>query len=57
MGMINEVIIVSFGLGADYIREKDGIFAILCWLSIVACTFSQSSFTHSLIHSFTHSLS
>ena len=26
----------SFGLGADYIREKDGIFAILCWLSIVA---------------------
>ena len=26
----------SFGLGADYIREKDGIFAILCWLSMVA---------------------
>ena len=33
----------SFGLGADYIREKDGIFAILCWLSIVACTSSPSS--------------
>lgn len=26
----------SFGLGSDHIREKDGIFAILCWLSIVA---------------------
>jgi phosphoglucomutase len=28
----------SFGLGSDHIREKDGIFAILCWLSIVAGT-------------------
>lgn len=27
---------ISFGLGSDHIREKDGIFAILCWLSIVA---------------------
>lgn len=22
--------------GADHIREKDGIFAVLCWLSILA---------------------
>eukprot|EP00879_Flechtneria_rotunda_P003197 GHRR01003420.1.p1 GENE.GHRR01003420.1~~GHRR01003420.1.p1 ORF type:complete len:351 (+),score=121.97 GHRR01003420.1:1765-2817(+) len=26
----------SFGTGADHIREKDGIFAVLCWLSILA---------------------
>lgn len=29
----------SFGLGSDHIREKDGIFAILCWLSIIACNY------------------
>lgn len=28
----------SFGQGADYIREKDGIFAILFWLNILAKT-------------------
>ena len=28
----------SFGQGGDYIREKDGIFAILFWLNILACT-------------------
>lgn len=33
---MREGLMSSFGLGADYIREKDGIFAILCWLSIVA---------------------
>ena len=26
----------SFGTGADHIREKDGIWAVLCWLSILA---------------------
>ena len=26
----------SFGTGSDHIREKDGIWAILCWLSILA---------------------
>eukprot|EP00173_Palmaria_palmata_P001481 Plantae.Rhodophyta-Palmaria_palmata.ctg1832.p1 GENE.Plantae.Rhodophyta-Palmaria_palmata.ctg1832~~Plantae.Rhodophyta-Palmaria_palmata.ctg1832.p1 ORF type:complete len:278 (+),score=80.72 Plantae.Rhodophyta-Palmaria_palmata.ctg1832:106-939(+) len=26
----------SFGTGSDHVREKDGIFAVLCWLSIVA---------------------
>lgn len=26
----------SFGTGADHIREKDGIFAVLCWLSMLA---------------------
>ena len=28
----------SFGQGGDYIREKDGIFAILFWLNILAVT-------------------
>ena len=28
----------SFGQGGDYIREKDGIFAILFWLNIIAKT-------------------
>lgn len=28
----------SFGQGGDYIREKDGIFAILFWLNILAKT-------------------
>ncbi|EGG22945.1 phosphoglucomutase A [Cavenderia fasciculata] len=26
----------SFGTGSDHIREKDGIWAILCWLQILA---------------------
>lgn len=26
----------SFGTGSDHVREKDGIFAVLCWLSIMA---------------------
>ncbi len=26
----------SFGTGSNHIREKDGIWAILCWLSILA---------------------
>jgi len=26
----------SFGTGSDHIREKDGIFAVLCWLNILA---------------------
>ncbi|KAK4523527.1 hypothetical protein GAYE_PCTG69G1423 [Galdieria yellowstonensis] len=26
----------SFGLGSNHIREKDGIFTALCWLSILA---------------------
>ena len=34
--LINKPMMTSFGLGSDHIREKDGIFAILCWLSIVA---------------------
>ncbi|MDL2296158.1 alpha-D-glucose phosphate-specific phosphoglucomutase [Lachnospiraceae bacterium OttesenSCG-928-E19] len=28
----------SFGQGGDYIREKDGVFALLFWLSIMAAT-------------------
>jgi len=26
----------SFGTGSDHIREKDGVWAVLCWLSILA---------------------
>ena len=26
----------SFGTGSDHVREKDGIWAALCWLSILA---------------------
>jgi len=26
----------SFGIGSNHIREKDGIWAILSWLSIIA---------------------
>jgi phosphoglucomutase len=26
----------SFGTGSDHIREKDGIWAVLAWLSILA---------------------
>jgi phosphoglucomutase len=26
----------SFGTGADHIREKDGLWAVLAWMSILA---------------------
>ena len=26
----------SFGTGSNHIREKDGLWAVLCWLSILA---------------------
>lgn len=26
----------SFGTGSDHIREKDGLWTVLCWLSILA---------------------
>ncbi|MCG8314549.1 MAG: alpha-D-glucose phosphate-specific phosphoglucomutase [Pseudomonadales bacterium] len=28
----------SFGTSGDHVREKDGIWAVLCWLSILAAT-------------------
>lgn len=28
----------SFGTGSDHVREKDGIWAVLCWISILAST-------------------
>jgi phosphoglucomutase len=28
----------SFGTGSNHVREKDGVWAVLCWLSIVAAT-------------------
>ena len=26
----------SFGTGSSHVREKDGLWAVLCWLSILA---------------------
>lgn len=28
----------SFGTGSDHVREKDGLWAVLCWLQILAST-------------------
>src|SRR4030095_16544510 len=28
----------SFGTGSNHVREKDGVWAVLCWLSILAST-------------------
>src|SRR5205823_9485340 len=28
----------SFGTGSNHVREKDGLWAVLCWLSIIAAT-------------------
>lgn len=28
----------SFGTGSNHVREKDGVWAVLCWLSIMAAT-------------------
>lgn len=28
----------SFGTGSDHVREKDGLWAVLCWLNILAVT-------------------
>jgi phosphoglucomutase len=28
----------SFGTGSNHVREKDGLWAVLCWLSILAVT-------------------
>lgn len=33
----------SFGTGSNHIREKDGLWAVLCWLSILAHTGKQVS--------------
>ncbi len=27
----------SFGTGSNHVREKDGVWAVLCWLSLLAC--------------------
>jgi phosphoglucomutase len=35
-GLINLCGEESFGTGSDHIREKDGMWAVLCWLSILA---------------------
>lgn len=35
-GKINVCGEESFGTGSDHIREKDGLWAVLCWLSILA---------------------
>lgn len=36
VGLLLGLLGVSLLSGADHIREKDGIFAVLCWLSLLA---------------------
>ncbi|MDE5012637.1 alpha-D-glucose phosphate-specific phosphoglucomutase, partial [Francisella tularensis subsp. holarctica] len=31
----------SYGTGSNHIREKDGVWAVLCWLNLVAVTGKQ----------------
>ena len=35
-GMVNLCGEESYGTGSDHIREKDGIWAVLCWLNLLA---------------------
>jgi len=35
-GLINLCGEESFGTGSDHVREKDGLWAVFCWLSILA---------------------
>ncbi len=42
-GLINICGEESFGTGSDHIREKDGMWAVLCWLSILAEKNSHNS--------------
>jgi phosphoglucomutase len=35
-GLINLCGEESFGTGSDHAREKDGLWAVLCWLSMLA---------------------
>jgi phosphoglucomutase len=35
-GLINVCGEESFGTGSDHVREKDGLWAVFCWLSILA---------------------
>ena len=32
----------SFGTGSDHVREKDGLWAVLCWLSVLAARPGES---------------
>ena len=34
--LLTLLITFSFGTGGDHIREKDGLWAVLAWLSILA---------------------
>lgn len=38
----------SFGTGSWHVREKDGLFAVLCWLAIVACESAGKGFVVSI---------
>lgn len=35
-GLLNICGEESFGTGSDHVREKDGMWAVFCWLSILA---------------------
>jgi phosphoglucomutase len=37
----------SFGTGSDHVREKDGLWAVLCWLNLLAATGES---VQSLVH-------
>jgi phosphoglucomutase len=37
----------SFGTGSDHVREKDGLWAVLCWLNLLAATGES---VESLVH-------
>jgi phosphoglucomutase len=37
----------SFGTGSDHVREKDGLWAVLCWLNLLAAT---NESVESLVH-------
>ncbi|KAJ3393128.1 Phosphoglucomutase-2 [Lobulomyces angularis] len=39
----------SFGTGSDHIREKDGIWAILAWLNILAASNAEKTFEQGFI--------
>ena len=36
----------SFGTGSNHIREKDGLWAVLCWLSILAARNADTGVGH-----------
>ena len=40
----------SFGTGSNHVREKDGVWAVLCWLNIIAAKSMHMGETQSVEH-------